>query len=473
MERLSGTDALFLSTETPAWHQHVGGMAVVDPSESDRFSFEELRKTTIERLPRVPKFMWKLKEVPLHLDRAVWVEDPDFDIDRHLRRVAVPPPGGRRELGELLGMFMQYQLDRRRPLWEMWYVDGVVGGQVAIITKYHHSLMDGISGTGLAEQLLDLEPNPPAPEEPVDIEVAPGPKNPSDLELVARALIPTLQTPRKVLTYGLRSAQRGITLLRQRSKGGMPMGVAGPCWNGAVGPHRLNAFASVALADVRALKDKLGIKVNDVVLALVAGSLRAHMLRHGDMPDGPLVAGVPVSTRIGDGDEGGNKMAVMAASLATDVDDPVERARAIYESTQSAKELTEAVRARTIQSVGEVAPPLLINLASRAAWAVDIGRLAPVVQNVLVSNVPGPPFPIYTCGAKVSGIYAASVLMANLGLNITLLSYVDRVDFGLTADPDLLDDPWEIADGIPDALVELMEAAGLGKPTPVHDPFDV
>ena len=160
MKRLSGTDALFLSTETPAWHQHVGGLTILDPSESERFSFEELKKTTLERLPAVPKFTWKLKEVPLHLDRAVWVEDKDFDIDRHLRRIAVPSPGGRREVGELVGMLMSYQLDRRRPLWEMWFVEGVAGDQVAMIMKYHHCLMDGMSGAGLAEQLLDLEPDP-------------------------------------------------------------------------------------------------------------------------------------------------------------------------------------------------------------------------------------------------------------------------------------------------------------------------
>ena len=161
MKRLSGTDALFLSTETPAWHQHVGGLTVVDPSESDRFSFEEVRRTLLERIPRVPKFRWKLKEVPLHLDRAVWIEDEDFDVDKHLRRIAVPSPGGRREVGDLVGMLMSYQLDRRRPLWEMWYVEGVAGDQVALITKYHHCLMDGVSGAGLAEQLFDLEPNPP------------------------------------------------------------------------------------------------------------------------------------------------------------------------------------------------------------------------------------------------------------------------------------------------------------------------
>ena len=472
MKRLSGTDALFLSTETPAWHQHVGGLTVVDPAESERFSFAEVRRTLLERIPRVPKFRWKLKEVPLHLDRAVWIEDKDFDVDKHFRRIAVPPPGGRREVGDLLGMLMGYQLDRRRPMWEMWYVDGVAGGQVALITKFHHCLMDGASGAGLAEQLFDLEPNPPAAEV-VPIEEDAGLREPSDLELFARALIPTIQTPRKITEYLLRTAGRGVTILQQRNQNPMAMGVAGPCFNGIVGPHRQSSFASVGLDDVRMVKDALGVKVNDVVLALVSGALRAHMARHGDGPaQGSLAAQVPVSTRLADDTDQTNKVATMSATLATDIDDPLERMKAIHASTQSAKELTQAIRARKIQSVGEVAPPLLINLASRAAWATNITDRVPRVANVVVSNVPGPPFPIYACGAKVSGIYAASVLLAFAGLNITLFSYMDRVDFGLTSDPDLLENPWEIADAIKDALAELMDAAGLGKPTPVHDPFD-
>ena len=214
------------------------------------------------------------------------------------------------------------------------------------------------------------------------------------------------------------------------------------------------------------------MKVNDVVLGLVSGALRQHMLRHEDMPEGSLAAQVPISTRVADDTDQTNQVATMGASLATDIADPVARMRAIHESTQSAKELTQAVRARKIQSVGEVAPPLLLNLASRAAWAANLSDRIPVVANVVVSNVPGPPFPIYSCGAQVSGIYAASVLLFYAGLNITLFSYMDRLDFGLTSDPDLLEDPWEIADGLKDALAELMDAAGLGKPTPVHDPFD-
>jgi WS/DGAT/MGAT family acyltransferase len=273
--------------------------------------------------------------------------------------------------------------------------------------------------------------------------------------------------------YAVRSGIRGGVMLNRRNRNPLHRGVSGPCFNGSVGPHRTNSFVSISLDDVRALKRHFDVKVNDVVLALVSGALRNHMQQHDEKPDGPLVAGVPVSTRIDAGeDDGGNKVAIMNVSLATDVDDPIERLNTIVASTQSSKELTEAVRARSIQSIGEVAPPLLVNLASRAALSANIGRLAPVVQNVVVSNVPGPPIPLYVCGGKVTGIYAASVLLANQGLNVTLMSYVDRVDFGFTADADLVADLWGISDGVKDALVELMDAAGLGEPTEVHDSFD-
>jgi WS/DGAT/MGAT family acyltransferase len=469
LNRLSGTDALFLSAETPSWHQHVGGLAIVDPGGSNGFSFEAVRDTTKDRLPLVPKFRWKLKEVPLHLDRPVWVEDKEFDIRRHVRRIAVPPPGGRREVGELLGMLMSYQLDRRHPLWEMWYIDGVVGGQVALMTKFHHCLMDGVSGAGLAELLLDLEPDP-APRSAPDVRAEPV--EPSDWELFAKALIPTLESPARFADYMVRSVLRGVTIVRRRIVNPMPFGTAGPCFNGSVGAHRTGSFASVALDDVRAVKDEFGVTVNDVVLALVAGALRTHMLDHGDMPEAPLVAGIPVSTRTEGDTPEGNRMAIMSVSLATHIEDPLERLRVIRQGALSSKQLTKAVRTIGIRSVGEVAPPFLVDMASRAAWAADIGRHAPVVQNVLVSNVPGPRIPLYICGCPVSGMYAASVLVANQGLNITVLSYTDRVDFGVTADADLVEDPWEISDGIPVALAELMDASGLGKPTQVYDPFD-
>jgi diacylglycerol O-acyltransferase len=476
MERLSGTDALFLSGENPAWHQHVGGLVVVDPTEADDFTFERFRESLLSRIDRVPKYRWRLKEVPLHLDRPVWVDDTSFNIDRHLRRIAVPPPGGDEQVGDLIGQLMTYQLDRRVPLWEAWYIDGIAGDKVGLFVKQHHSLMDGVSGAGLAEQLFDLEPNPPdAPEPATPIDTSAGPE-PSDLELLGRALLTTATTPRRVARYALRTVQRGVTMAqfaRSQERSGALIGSSVTALNGSVGPRRKVCFASVSLEDVRRLRKELDVKVNDIVLALVAGSMRSYLLERDELPDGALVASVPVSTRLADGEGGANQVANMNLPIATDLGDPRMRVAAIAAATQSAKEMTQAVRARQIQSVGEVAPPLLINVASRAIWATQLFGRSPAAMHVTVSNIPGPPIPLYVCGGRVAGIYAASVLMANMAFNVTCMSYIDRIDFGMTVDPDIVEDPQELADGVQVALVELMDAAGLGAPTGVRDPFEL
>jgi diacylglycerol O-acyltransferase len=475
MERLSGTDALFLSGENPAWHQHVGGLVVVDPTDADDFTFERFRESLLSRIALVPKYRWRLKEVPLHLDRPVWVDDTSFNIDRHLRRIAVPSPGGDEQVGDLIGQLMAYQLDRRVPLWEAWYVEGIAGDKVGLFLKQHHSLMDGVSGAGLAEQLFDLEPNPPAAPEPVEpLETSAGPE-PSDLELLGRALLSTATTPRRVARYAVRTVQRGVTMAqfaRSQERSGALIGSTVPALNGSVGPRRKVCFASVSLEDVRLLRKELDVKVNDIVLALVAGSMRSYLLDRDQLPEGALVASVPVSTRV-DGEGGANQVANMNLPIATDLADPLERVAAITAATQSAKEMTQAVRARQIQSVGEVAPPLLINVASRAIWATQLFGRSPAAMHVTVSNIPGPPIPLYVCGGRVAGIYAASVLMANMAFNVTCMSYIDRIDFGMTVDPDIVEDPQALADGINAALAELMAAAGLGEPAGVHDPFEL
>ena len=475
MERLSGTDALFLSGENPAWHQHVGGLIVIDPTEADDFSFDRFRESLLDRIDRVPKYRWRLKEVPLHLDRPVWVDDTSFNIDRHLRRIAVPSPGGDEQVGDLIGQLMTYQLDRRVPLWEAWYIEGIAGDKVGLFAKQHHSLMDGMSGAGLAEQLFDLEPNPPAPAAPTEpIDTSAGPE-PSDLELLGRALLTTATTPRRVARYAVRTIQRGVTMAqfaRSQQSSGALIGSAVTALNGSVGPRRKVCFASVSLEDVRRLRKELDVKVNDIVLALVAGSMRSYLLDRDELPEGALVASVPVSTRV-DGEGGANQVANMNLPIATDLEDPLERVAAITAATQSAKEMTQAVRARQIQSVGEVAPPLLINVASRAIWATQLFGRSPAAMHVTVSNIPGPPISLYVCGGRVAGIYAASVLMANMAFNVTCMSYIDRIDFGMTVDPDIVEDPQALADGINVALAELMVAAGLGEPTGVHDPFEL
>ena len=475
MQRLSGTDTLFLSGENPAWHQHVGGFVIVDPAELPDFSFEAVRDFLLRHIDHVPKYRWRIKEVPLHLDRPVWVDDTNFDIDRHVRRAAVPAPGGRVEVGDLVGHLMSHQLDRRIPLWEFWYIDGIAGGKVGLFTRQHHCLMDGVSGAGLADQLLDIEPNPDPAARPVAPaeEASAGPE-PSDLELLIRALFPALNGPRRMLGYALRTAQRGVTMarfLKFPPALGQILGQPVTALNDEIGPRRKLCYASVSLEDLRLLRKELDVKVNDIVLALCAASLRRYLLERDQLPSSSLMATVPMSTKMGGGHDTDNQLASMLVSLCTEIDDPVARVHAIKTATQAAKDMTQAVRTRHIQSVGEIAPPFLINAASRAMWASHLFHRLPVAMHVTVSNVPGPSFPLYVCGAPVSGFYAASVLMANMALNVTCISYIDRIDFGITVDPDIVKDHWSIADGIPSALAELMHATGIGEPTEVQDPF--
>ena len=476
MRRLSGTDAVFLSMETPHWHQHVGGLTILDP-QCREVSFEKVVELIEDRIAYAPKFRWKLKEVPLRLDRPVWVDDPDFDVRKHVRRIGVPSPGGPRETAEVAGQLLSYQLDRRRPLWELWYLEGLANGRVGMVMKYHHCLLDGVAGASLATVLMDLEPEPdPAsiPPLPSPEEASAGP-TPSELELFGRGLVPDLGVPVRTARYlGTTAARLGTmaNFLRrdERSRTALMRAPKTP-FNAAVGPNRALAFASVSLEDVRKVKEHHGVKVNDVVLALAAGTLRRYLEGLGELPDEPLISGVPVSTRA-DGDTAmDNKVATIFVSLATDVADPVARLQAINESSMSAKEMGEAVRARQIQSIGEVASPLILSTAIRAVYNAQLIARSPMRINTLVSNIPGPPIPLYTCGARVTGIYSSSVILEGMGVNITVLSYIDRIDFGVHVDPDLVPDPWEIADGIPDALAELLEASGLGAPTAVEDPF--
>jgi diacylglycerol O-acyltransferase len=479
MRRLSGSDALFLSMESGTAYQHVGGLVLLDPAGGGDFSTARIRETVGARLHLVPKFMWKLKEVPLNLDRPVWVEDTGFDLDRHIKRIAVPSPGGRREMGDLVGQLSARQLDRRFPLWEMWIIEGLNGGAgVGVYMKYHHCMMDGMTGASLADQLFDLEPNPAPSPQPATLHSEPGEvgeHDPSDLELLARSVVSNLAVPVRVAGYLRSTVERGaIIMWQKRGKKALP-GLTAPntILNGVLGPNRQSVFASVSLADLKRLRKELDVKVNDIVLAMTAGALRTYFQEQGDLPDGPLTTIVPVSTQLADDNGAGNQIATVPVALPTHLADPLERVQAVFDSTSAAKEMLSAVRARSIQSIGEVAPPLLLNLASRTIQTQTVAGLLPTAVTLVVSNVPGPPIPLYMSGAKVLGIYTSSVLMANMGCNITMLSYEDRVDFGISLDPDMVPNGHRIGELMIDSLAELLKAAGLGDPTPVEDPFTV
>jgi diacylglycerol O-acyltransferase len=472
VKRLGGTDALFLAMETPSWHQHIAGLTVLDPSDAEGFGYERALAVLSERLSLAPKFRWKLKEVPFGLDRPVWVEDDDFRIERHCRRIGVPAPGGKRETAEMLSQILETQLDRRYPLWEYWFLEGLSGGRVAGVLKFHHALLDGISGASLATVLLDLAPDAPAPDVPDDIETA-GPE-PSSWELLAKSARVDNMLAVNMTRYAGQLTRRGIALLDYQRKNEaklLPSNVPRVAWNDKVGPRRATAFASVSLTDVKRVKECVDVKVNDVVLALCSGAFRSYLDEHGGVPERTLYTSCPVSTRAPGDTTLDNQISNMFVSLATDINDPIERVQAIAESSRNAKGMTEAMQAKQIQSLGETAPPLVLNQAVRAIHATGAMNAMPTVVNTVISNVPGPPFPLYLGGALATGMFPGSLILEAMGLNVTVISYVDRVDFGFAADPELVPDLWDMAEDIPKAMAELLEAADLGEPTHVDDPW--
>lgn len=461
MRRMGSVDAAFLYGETPSWHMHVSAVLLLDPSATPGgFSVDELKARISERLHLAPQFRWKLVEVPFGLDLPGWVEDPDFDIENHVRRIGVPPPGAREQLGNLIGDLVSLKLDRRKPLWEFWVIDGLEGGRIAILAKVHHSIIDGISGSELASVLFDLEPSPPRPDEVPERVMEPMP---SQMSLAATGLLATAMTPWRVARLAEQSVRQGLKFLgfqRQAAPPPAPFQAPRTSFNSELTPHRRFAYSSVPLEDVRRIRQAFDVKLNDVVMALCAGALRRYLEARDELPRAPLIAQIPVSLRTDDDrSEVGTKVAAMFASLATDVDDPVMRLLAIHESTRGAKEMQQALAAEKIMGITEAAPPALISLAARMYTAAQLDRLTPPIMNLIISNVPGPPFPLYVAGAQVESIYPMGPLLYGTGVNVTVFSYCDHVDFGFMVCRDLVPDPWFMAEGITLAFDELKAAA--------------
>ncbi len=458
---MNGLDAAFLYGETPNWHMHVAAVTICDPTDSpEPWSFQRFKEVTTSRLALIPQFRCKVAQSPLGIGLPGWVIADDFDPDFHIRRIAVPSPGGPRELGELVGDLASLKLDRSKPLWEMWVIEGLEGGRLGLLTKVHHALIDGVSGAELATVLLDITPHPQMVTDapPIDPEYF---TKPSAMSWLRSGALVTLKTPLRTLSFTRQLAQWGITIpgFMRRSEGpAMPFQAPRTSLNSAISPHRRYAHAQIELNRIRVIKDALGVKVNDVVMALCSAALRSYLADRGELPDTPLIAQVPVSQRSKDDSDLGNKVASMFASLATDVADPIERIHAIHASTQQAKEMQQALAARRIQTITEATPPGLLSVAARTYTAMGLDGRVPPIFNVIISNVPGPPFPLYVSGARVQSITPMGPLLYGGGLNITVLSHEDVIDFGFLSCREAVPDPWLIADHIVGAVEEL-EAA--------------
>jgi len=478
VEQLSGLDGGFLAMETRSVFGHVGSVCIVDSRRprggKSRLTLDHLTRVIESRLPLVPLFRRRLATVPFGLDHPYWIEDPDFDIEFHVRELAVPAPGDDGQLAEQVARLHARPLDRSRPLWELYLITGLSGGRAAIYSKIHHAAIDGVSGGDILTAVLDLSREG---RDLPTLEVFEGERPPPAALLLARSAVTlTLQPLRavRVATDLARSIPRianmigsPFTNLLAGKDNEELLSQTGPRapktpFNAPLSPHRKWAFADLSLADVKRVRqgpDGAGLTVNDVVMALCAGALRRWLQLHEALPAAPLVAAVPVSVRTA-GQKGtyGNKVSMMLAPLPTNLSDPVERLGAMHEAMRAAKDQHGAIPAGLLADVSQFAMPALANQAWRLSARL---RLLERVNlfNLVVSNVPGPNVPLYFAGAELLAYYPVSALVDGQGLNITVMSYRGNLYFGLVACRELVPDLDVMAGYLHDELDALTSAA--------------
>ncbi len=466
MQRLTGLDASFLALETPSSHMHVASLGIFDVSGVEGgVTLESVMDVYGKRLHLAPPFRRRLANVPFGLHHPLWIEDPDFDLRNHVRHTAIPAPGGTKELSNLVSRLVALPLDRTRPLWEIWLIEGLEGGHIGLLTKVHHAAIDGAAGNELLVALLDLSPE--IVEHVPETEWEPD-RLPTDLELLGFAAGSLARQPVRVARAMARTASAALDIRRlgQASEASVlpPAPFAAPrtSFNTALTPRRSYAFTSLDLPTVKAVKAAAGCTVNDVVLGLCAGALRTYLGDRGEVLDASPVAMVPVSVRSEDERAtGGNKVSSMLCSLATDIDDPTARLKVIHECMAEAKEQQKAIGADTLQEWAEFAAPAVAGRAARLYSRMKLADLHRPLFNVTISNVPGPPFPLYSAGARLLANFPVGPIIDGTGLNMTVMSYLDQLDFGLLACPDVFDDVWALADALHTALAELVEATGV------------
>ncbi len=459
-DRLSGLDASFLHLEDASAHMHVAGVMLFEGAPPP---YDELLATFEQRLPLVPRYRQRLAFVPFGQGRPRWVDDPHLNLRYHVRSTALPSPGSERQLQDLAGRVFSQQLDRDKPLWEVWLVEGLEGDRFAMLSKTHHALVDGISGVDIISVLFDTSPEPAVPTAPGD-RWLPRPL-PSRAQLLGEALLERATIPSEVarsVRRVFRGPRRVLGAARDAAVGVGAMAWAGlnPApqspYNRPIGPHRRFTWVRASLRDIKGIKDSLGGTVNDVVLATVAGALGRHLRRRGQNTDGlELKAMVPVSVRQ-DIERGalGNRVAAMMAPLPVWCQEPMARLDIVREELKGLKSSGQAVGAQVLTDLSGFAPSTILDQASRLA-----GRQR--FFNLVVTNVPGPQFPLYLLGRRMLDPFPMVPLAKGQGIGVALLSYDGAINFGVVGDYDLLWDLDDFADDLRESLAELATVAGV------------
>jgi len=460
MERLSGLDAGFLYMETPTLHMHTLKIVLLDRPPGDALPFAELREAIRVRLPLIPPFRRRVVEVPFGFHHPVWIEDPDFDLDYHVRRVVLPAPGDRHQLEQAVADIAGVPLDRRRPLWRMHVFDGLADDRIAVLVKIHHAVADGLAASALLANVMSSSAT--GDDLPVDTwRPEPVPTRGRLLRDALRDHLTQLRGLPGLLGRTL-SNLRALVRHRRESEVATPMPIVHTprtSFNGALTPRRSFATTSMSMADIDAVRRAFGVTANDVVLGVVAGGLRSYLLERGELPDASLVAGVPIATDVSEVRLEGNRVSNLFTSLATDEADPVRRLQRIHDITDEAKRLQALMGRETLGDWVQYTPPRPWAWFMRQYSRRGLAERHPPAINVVVSNVPGPRDPLYAAGAPLLELYSVGPVLEGIGLNITVWSYLDRYFVGVLACREEVPEPHRIAVAMERALAELATAA--------------
>ena len=479
MRQLTSLDAQFLAMESPRQYGHVSGIAVLDPSTAPgkKIELSDIQQLIAERLPLLPPFRWRLAEVPFGLDYPYWIDDPDFDLDFHVREIALPSPGTEARLADQVARIFSRPLDRSRPLWELYLIHGLEHGHVALLTKIHHAVVDGMSGAEILGVLLDLGPEGrAAPERSSD---RPD-RVPGQVEMLARGVLGLPKYPLRLLEslpralpsieeVAIYDALPGARELGRAARGvqnllGMGSNVRErqqlvpprTSFNGRVSPHRRLSIGRLPLESVKAVKNRYECTVNDVIVSISAGAVRRWLLQHRELPKTPLVAQIPVSVRTSEqAGTFGNRIMLMSAPALTNEADPVRRLMLTHKAMAGMKERHRAMPADLLQDATNFIPPAVFSRAARLTFAMS-SNVRPT-WNFVISNVPGPPFPLYCAGARLEAIYPVSVVTDGMGLNITVMSYCGTLHFGIVADREMMPDVQDLIGWLGEELTLLQD----------------